>query len=102
MKGTVAESSVPQARIPNAVALRNAVLCAECDIVSDSPHDICLVCGSHSLVNIARVLGSSLPRVRARLVVDQQGETPSREVLLTFPKCHRPRRRATVGSRQAL
>jgi hypothetical protein len=102
MKGLVGESSVPQARIVNAVALPNAVLCAECDVVSDSPHDICLVCGSHSLFNIARMFGGNLPKVRARLVVDQLVETQSRQVVLTFPKPHRPRRRATVGSRQAL
>ena len=96
------ESSAPQARIVNAVALRNAVLCAECDVVSDSPHDTCLVCGSRSLFNIARMFGGNLPKVRARLVVDQLAETQSREVVLTFAKPHRPRRRATVGSRQAL
>lgn len=102
MKGSVAETSVPQARTVNAVALRNAVLCAECDVVSDSPHDTCLVCGSHSLFNIARVFGGDLPAVRARLVVDQLAEAQSREVVLTFPKPHEPRRQATVGSRQAL
>jgi hypothetical protein len=37
MKGSVGESSTPQARIVNAVALRNAVLCAECDVVSRQP-----------------------------------------------------------------
>ena len=102
IKGSVGESSTPQARIVNAVALRNAVLCAECDVVSDSPHDTCLVCGSRSLFNIARMFGGNLPKVRARLVVDQLVETQSREVVLTFPKPHRPRRRANAGSRQAL
>ena len=101
MKGSEAESSASHARIVNAVALRNAVLCAECDVVSDSPNDTCLVCGSHSLFNIARMLGGNLPKVRARLVIDQPAETQSREVVLTFPEPHRPRRRATVGSRQA-
>lgn len=47
------------------VALQNAVLCAECDVVSDSPHDACLGCGSRSLINIARICGGELPqRVR--------------------------------------
>jgi hypothetical protein len=41
----------------NAVALQNAVLCAECDVVSDSPHDRCLVCGSRPLFNIAHMFG---------------------------------------------
>ena len=102
MKASVAEASAPQACIRNAVALRNVVLCAECDVVSDSPHDTCLICRSHSLFNIARVFGGSLPKVRARLVVDQHVETQAREVVPTFPKPHRPRRRAAVGSRQAL
>jgi hypothetical protein len=102
MKGSVGESSAPQARMVNAVALRNAVLCAECEVVSDSPHDTCLVCGNHSLFNIARMFGGNLPEVRARPVLDQLAETQSREVVLTFPKPHRPRRRATAVSRQAL
>jgi hypothetical protein len=102
MKGSVAERSVPQARTVNAVSLRNAVLCAECDVVSDSPHDTCLVCGSRSLFNIARMFGGNLSEVRARLVVDQLSETKSREVVATFPKPHRPRRRTAMGSRPAL
>jgi hypothetical protein len=40
------ESAPERGRVLNAVALQNAVLCAECDVVSDSPHDQCLVCGS--------------------------------------------------------
>lgn len=53
MNGVVA--SRERTRVLNAVPLRNAVLCAECDVVSDSPHDVCMVCGSHSLFNIALV-----------------------------------------------
>ena len=87
-------------RVLNAIPLENAVLCAECDVVSDSPHDICLVCGSHSLFNIARVFGGKLPKKRAALVVQEVVEIPSREVVVPFPKPHRLRRRATVASRQ--
>ena len=87
-------------RVLNAMPLENAVLCAECDVVSDSPHDICMVCGSHSLFNIARVFGGKLPRKRAALVVAEVFEMPSREVVVPFPKPHRPRRRATAGSHQ--
>ena len=45
----------------NSISLRNAVLCAECDVVSDSPHNHCLVCGSRSLFNISRLLDGMLP-----------------------------------------
>jgi hypothetical protein len=85
--------SLGRARVLNAVPLRNAVLCAECDVVSDSPHDTCQVCGSHSLFNIARMFGQ-LPKERAKLVVREVVEIPSREFVLPFPKPHRLRKRA--------
>ena len=85
------------ARVVNAVPLQNAVLCADCDVVSDSPNDICLVCGSRSLFNVARFFGGILPGKRASLIL-QQGEAASRQVVLQFPRPHRVRRRAT-GSR---
>jgi hypothetical protein len=52
----------------NAVCLQEAVLCADCEVISDSPNDSCLVCGSHSLFSLSRVLGGSLPAQRTRLV----------------------------------
>ena len=39
MNDSHVESSSQVGRPLNAVALENAVLCAECDVVSDSPHD---------------------------------------------------------------
>jgi hypothetical protein len=84
-----------RARILNAVPLQNAVLCAECDVVSDSPHDTCQVCGSQSLFNIARVFGGQLPRERAQLVVREVVEISSREFVLPFSKPHRLRKRAS-------
>src|ERR1019366_1275517 len=36
----------------SAVPLLNAVFCADCETISDSPHDACTVCGSRSLVNL--------------------------------------------------
>jgi hypothetical protein len=82
------------------VVLQNAVLCADCDVVSDSPHDICLVCGSRSLFNIARMFGGNLPKERASVIAEETMETTAPAVALAFPKPHRPRRRATIGSRQ--
>jgi len=100
MSGSGGGGSVRGSRSLNAVPIENAVLCAECDVVSDSPHDVCLVCGSHSLFNIARMFGGKLPRKRAALVLPEVVEIPSREVV-PFPKPNRLRRRATVASRQA-
>jgi hypothetical protein len=100
MNGSAAECSAQRSRIFNAVPLQNAVLCAECDVVSDSPHDICMVCGSRSLFNIARVFGGKLPEQRAALVIQESFEAPPHERVLPFPRPHRLRRRATAGSRQ--
>jgi hypothetical protein len=44
----------------NAVPLLNAVFCADCETISNSPHDACTVCGSPSLVNLFRILGGTL------------------------------------------
>jgi len=98
MNGSGVVGSRERARVLNAVPLQNAVLCAECDVVSDSPHDVCLVCGSHSLFNVARVFGGNLPKKRATLITQQPAEAP-RETVIVFPKPHRLPRRA-IGSRQ--
>ena len=42
------------------VPLLNAVFCADCETISSSPHDVCTVCGSHSLTSVFRMLGGSL------------------------------------------
>jgi hypothetical protein len=76
----------------NAVALQYAVLCAECDVVSDSPHDICMVCGSRSLVNICRILGGKMPKNRTVLLKPEPVKI-NREIVLHFPRPQRVRRR---------
>jgi len=44
----------------SAVPLTNAVLCVDCEAISNSPHDTCTVCGSHSLISLFRTLGGTL------------------------------------------
>jgi hypothetical protein len=92
MRDPVVGSASAQGQVLNAVALQNAVLCAECDVVSDSPHDTCLVCGSRSLVNIARIFGGKIPKERAILIAQESIEIVKQEVVLPFPKDHRARR----------
>lgn len=43
-----------------AVPLLNAVFCVDCENISNSPHDACTICGSHSLISVFRVLGGTL------------------------------------------
>jgi len=68
MPGAAVEQRVEGRLALNAIHLKSAVLCADCDVVSDSPHDHCLVCGSRSLFNISRFFGGMLPGQRARVV----------------------------------
>jgi len=96
MNGSYVDSPPERGRRLNAVALQNAVLCAECDVVSDSPHDRCLVCGSPSLFNISRMLGGNLPKNRAVLVSPVKPEDTRHEFVLTFPSSHRPRRKISA------
>jgi hypothetical protein len=94
MKGSYMEGASQAGRCLNAVALQNAVLCAECDVVSDSPHDRCLICGSRSLFNIARMFGGNLPKDRTSLIASDTPEMAPYEVVLSFPEPHRLRAKA--------
>ncbi len=70
----------------NAVRLQQAVLCGDCDVITDSPHDTCLVCGSHSLLPLSCVLGevrpTALPAAREGV---QQASTAGAVFVLTTP-----------------
>src|SRR5216683_7125690 len=96
MKGAYVDGTSQVGRGLNAVALQNAVLCAECDVVSDSPHDRCLVCGSRSLFNIARLLGGTLPGDRATLLRPAILEPGQPELVLSFARAHRVRRKVSA------
>jgi hypothetical protein len=54
--------------ILNSVPLLEAVLCAECEFISNSGGESCEVCGSRSLLSLGRVLGGRIEGERAILV----------------------------------
>ena len=100
MNGSEVVGSGERSRVLNAVPLQNAVLCAECDVVSDSPHYFCLVCGSRSLFNVARIFGGILPKTRAAVIKRPEVDAAPHEVVVGFSKPHRSRRKSG-GSRQS-
>ena len=69
----------------NTIQLMNAVLCADCEVVSDSASDVCQVCGSRSLLSLGRVLGGSIGEERAVLVSENQTESSNMFTLLVNP-----------------
>jgi hypothetical protein len=96
MKSSVVNIRAEKDRPLNSISLQNAVLCADCDVVSDSPHDHCLVCGSRSLFNISRVLGGMMPSRRAILIDTASGPSASPRPVLKFP---RPRKVSNSSDR---
>ncbi len=89
MKGSVVNMRTKEVRSLNSICLQNAVLCAECDVVSDSPHDHCLVCGSRSLFNVSRLLGGMLPSQRATLIDPTSRPLTLSKRMLKFPRSAR-------------
>jgi hypothetical protein len=80
----------------NAICLQNAVLCAECEVISDSPHDTCRVCGSRSLMSLSCVLGGTLPAQRAQLVDAWESRSERPGCSLEFRVPHNRARRAVA------
>ena len=66
----------------SAVPLLNAVFCAGCETISNSPHDACVVCGSRSLLNLFRMLGGTLRSQKPQSAEDH-GKTAKYNVELT-------------------
>jgi hypothetical protein len=54
--------------ILSSVPLVEAVLCADCEIISNSGGENCEVCGSPSLLSLGRILGGCIGTERAVLV----------------------------------
>jgi hypothetical protein len=69
------------------VPLLNAVFCAGCETISNSPHDVCTVCGSRSLINLFRMLEGTL-RGHMPQSAQNHGKTAKYNVELTV-KVHK-------------
>ena len=84
----------------SSVPLLEAVLCADCEIISNSGGETCEVCGSRSLLSLGRILGGCIGRDRAVLVdVDAEAnQLRNSFTLLVNPSAttvlYRPRRKA--------
>lgn len=62
----------PGSRSLNAIPLLNAVYCVNCDLITNSSHDDCRVCGSHALVVVSRmwqIASAQAPTIAAKYKV---------------------------------
>ena len=44
----------------NLIRLQRAVLCADCEVISETNNGHCCACASRALLNLSRILGGSL------------------------------------------
>ena len=44
----------------NLICLRKALLCANCDVISDGTNGHCVACGSQALLSLSRLLGGAI------------------------------------------
>ena len=85
--------------ILSSVPLIEAVLCADCEIISNSGGESCEVCGSRSLLSLGRVLGGCIDGERATLVeVDPAGVRNGFTVLVNPAAANVLHRRRRNGS----
>lgn len=70
----------------NFVHLQTAVMCVECELISENNTPRCLACGSKALLSLPRVLGGSLRhQPRARVIMDAELNQLVRDLLGTVP-----------------
>lgn len=75
-------------RVPelNFVRLTTAVMCVECELISENNTPRCLACGSRALLSLPRVLGGSLrQQPTARVIMDAELNQLVRDLLGTVP-----------------
>ena len=65
------------------VPLQRAVFCVDCEIVSNSQHDVCTVCGSPSLISLVHLLGGTIRNRSARALTNERQGTVKYNVELT-------------------
>ena len=85
----------------SSVPLGEAVLCADCEIISNSAGDACEICGSHSLLSLGRLLGGCIEGDRAALVDGDRNPVHNGFTVLVNPGAtevlHQRRRRKFSG-----
>jgi len=56
----------------NAVRLQDAVLCAECETITNSDSNVCMACGCTSLIELKKILGGTLDRQRRAVLLESK------------------------------
>lgn len=63
----------------NSLLLSDAVLCADCEMISNS-RNVCRCCGSSAVMSLSQVLGGSLRNVRRAVLLEWVDPLPFKPV----------------------
>jgi len=83
----------------SSVPLVEAVLCADCEVISNSGGETCEICGSRSLLSVGRVLGGCIEGERAILVDPNPDHLRSGFTVLVNPSASLTLRRRRRSSK---
>jgi GAF domain-containing protein len=71
----------------NFLSLQSAILCVQCELLSENNTPQCLACGSGAVLSLSRVLGGSLRgQQTAHLIADVELDRLVRSLLYTVPQ----------------
>ena len=62
------------------VYLRKAVLCANCDVISEGRNGHCAACGSEALLNLSQLLGGTICSSEVNVIL-QNSEIVSKRLM---------------------
>lgn len=68
----------------NLVCLRRAVLCANCEVISEGKNGQCAGCGSQALLSLSKLLGGSVGAEMPCPTLSESDRVASEEVYLRF------------------
>jgi hypothetical protein len=68
----------------NLVCLRRAVLCANCEVISEAKNGHCAGCGSQALLSLSKLLGGSASAEMPCLTLSESDRVASDAVYLRF------------------
>ncbi len=75
----------------NFVPLPSAVLCVDCEVITESCGGHCRICGGSALLSLARVLGGPVGESRAVLIdIDPASVEVNRRVAELIESAYRP------------
>src|SRR5215510_3681793 len=80
------------------IPLRDAVLCLDCQFITQPNSELCSVCGGHLLAGVAQILGALLEEPPATAPASRPAGRMQRHLQLIYSADHANAREVQAGS----